>query len=555
MLEDFDYWKFLAGLGIFMFGIFLMEESIKQLAGKAFKRWIRKATKTRISAILTGIGATAVLQSSSAVSLMTLAFAGAGIMGMENAMGVVLGTNVGTTFTGWIVATLGFKVSIESLALPMIGIGGLGLIFLAKSPRFSGISKLLVGFGFLFMGLDYMKVSVEGFSSNFDISSLPEYGPLFYVLIGFILTALMQSSSATLAIILTALDAGIIPFSFGAAMVIGSNVGTTVTIMLGSIGAVPIKKQIAFSHLIFNVISGFAAFLVLPLFVFGANLIFGDDFSDVLGIALFHSFFNVLGVALFFPFIPKLVVLLQKYIPEKDSPHTKYIHTISLDMPEASLNALKHETQHLLLLVLIVFEKLVCHKIQERRLNEFDNFANDNKNQTIKVEHIKSLQKNIAVYAANIQQGELEQTDVEKLHQIIHSSLSLLQISKLIEGAFEEKESILTSENKNVRALLLELENRFNSYLHLFVVDANKQFPILNAEIPMLISQVEGDYDTFISRITKELSNKNIENKHVSSLLALNGLMTQAIRQLLMNCLALINEETEIQYKTKITAN
>lgn len=550
MLEDFDYWKFLAGLGIFMFGIFLMEESIKQLAGKAFKRWIRKATKTRISAILTGIGVTAILQSSSAVSLMTLAFAGAGIMGMENAIGVVLGTNVGTTFTGWIVATLGFKVSIESLALPMIGIGGLGLIFLAKSPRFSGISKLLVGFGFLFMGLDYMKVSVETFSSSFEISSLPNYGPLFYVVIGFMLTALMQSSSATLAIILTALDAGIIPFSFGAAMVIGSNVGTTITIMLGSIGAVPIKKQIAFSHLIFNVISGIAAFLVLPLFVFGAKLIFSEDFSDVLGIALFHSFFNVLGVILFYPFIPKFVKILQQYIPEKESPHTKYIHTISLDMPEASLNALKHETQHLLLLVLIVFEKLVCHKIQERRLKKFDSFTSENTSINAEFEYIKSLQKNVAVYAANIQQSELEQADVEKLHQIIHSSLSLLQISKLLDTAFEEKESILSSENKNVRALLLELENRFNSYLHRFVVDANNQFPILNAEIPMFISQVEGDYDAFISRITKELNNKNIENKHVSSLLALNGLMTQAIRQLLMNCHALIEDETEIQLET-----
>jgi phosphate:Na+ symporter len=333
-------------------------------------------------------------------------------------------------------------------------------------------------------------------------------------------------------------------------MVIGSNVGTTVTIMLGSIGAVPIKKQIAFSHLIFNVISGIAAFLVLPVFVFGANLIFSEDFSDVLGIALFHTFFNVLGVVLFFPFIPKFVELLQKYIPEKESPHTKYIHTISLDMPEASLNALKHETQHLLLMVLIVIEKLVCHKIQERRLKEYDSFLHENKNQNLGVEHIKSLQKNVAVYAANIQQGELEQADVEKLHQIIHSSLSLLQISKLIESAFEEKESILSSENINVRALLFELENRFNSYLHLFVVDSKHQQPYLNAEIPNLIIQVEGDYDSFISRITKELSNKNIENKHVSSLLALNGLMTQAIRQLLMNCHALINEETEIQLET-----
>lgn len=122
LMEHFDIWKFLAGLGIFMFGIFLMEESIRQLSGRAFKRIIRTATQNRLSAILTGMGATAVLQSSSAVSLMTLAFAGAGVMGMENAIGVVLGSNVGTTFTAWLVAALGFKVSMESLALPFVGI-------------------------------------------------------------------------------------------------------------------------------------------------------------------------------------------------------------------------------------------------------------------------------------------------------------------------------------------------------------------------------------------------------------------------------------------------
>ena len=134
MNEAFDIWRLLAGLGIFLFGIYLMEDSIKELAGKSFKKIIRRYTETRLSAVLSGTFSTAVLQSSSAVNLMVLAFVGAGIMSLGNAMGVILGANVGTTFTAWIVAFFGFKVSIESFALPLIALGGLGLIFFSSSP-------------------------------------------------------------------------------------------------------------------------------------------------------------------------------------------------------------------------------------------------------------------------------------------------------------------------------------------------------------------------------------------------------------------------------------
>ena len=135
MLQGFDIWRLLAGLGIFLFGMYLMEESIKKLSGRSFKRLIREYTTGKMKSIFSGIFATSVLQSSSAVSLMILAFVGAGIMSMENAIGVILGSNIGTTVTAWIVATLGFKISIESFALPLIGSGGLGLIFLGHSEK------------------------------------------------------------------------------------------------------------------------------------------------------------------------------------------------------------------------------------------------------------------------------------------------------------------------------------------------------------------------------------------------------------------------------------
>ena len=230
MVQDLTYGNYWPDWVYSCSGMFLLEESIKKLSGRAFKRLIRLYTTGKVKSIFSGLFVTAILQSSSAVSLMVLAFVGAGIMAMENAIGVILGSNIGTTVTAWIVASIGFKVNIESFALPLIGMGGLGLIFLGKSEKYSNFSKLLVGFGFLFMGLDYMKTSVEVFATNFDLTTLPNYGIVVYVLIGLLLTAIMQSSSATLAIILTTLNAGIIEFDSATAMVIGANVGTTVTV-------------------------------------------------------------------------------------------------------------------------------------------------------------------------------------------------------------------------------------------------------------------------------------------------------------------------------------
>jgi phosphate:Na+ symporter len=189
-LNATNLWELLAGLGIFLFGMLLLEEAIKNLSDRTFKKIIHRYTNGRIRSVLAGTFATAILQSSSAVSLMVLAFAGAGIMSMGNAIGVILGSNIGTTLTSWIVATVGFKLNIELLSLPFIGIGGLGLIFLGKSKRGIHFSRLLVGFGFLFMGLDYMKRSFDFLSNDFDVASLPDYGAWFYVLIGFALTAL-----------------------------------------------------------------------------------------------------------------------------------------------------------------------------------------------------------------------------------------------------------------------------------------------------------------------------------------------------------------------------
>lgn len=341
MNEHFDSWKFLAGLGIFLFGMHLLEASVKSLSGKTFRRMIRLYTNSTLRAIGSGSLVTAVLQSSSAVSLMVLAFVGAGVLSMENAIGVMMGSNIGTTFTAWIVATLGFKLKIESFAYPLIGIGGIGLIFLGSYPKLLQASKLLIGFGFLFLGLDYMKLSVEGLAQSLNLDRISGFGLWLYLLMGIVITALMQSSSASIAIVLTALNSQLINFNMGVAMVIGANVGTTITVLLGSIGSVQPKKRVGFSHLIFNVVTAVVAFLSLPALVWCIGLFFHIESNNVMGLALFHTLFNILGVVIFFPFIGLLSRFLFKLFPDHKAILTLYIDKTPSEVPDAATMALK----------------------------------------------------------------------------------------------------------------------------------------------------------------------------------------------------------------------
>lgn len=536
LLQYLDIWKLLAGLGIFMFGMFLLEEAIKQLSGRTFKRIIKKTTTGKIPSVLSGIFATAILQSSSAVSLMTLAFVGAGVMSMQNAIGVIMGTNVGTTITGWIVATLGFKLKIEIFSLPLIGIGGLGLIFLSSFPRYSGISKLLVGMGFLFMGLDYMKISVEEFTNTIDIAKFPHYGMWFYVLIGFLLTALMQSSSATLAIILTAVNAHVIFFIEGAAMVIGANIGTTITILISIIGAVQIKKQVAFSHLIFNVITGIVAFSILPLFAEFIQWMEPDN-SDVMGIAIFHTLFNILGVILFFPFINLLVKWLEYLFPDKSDEVTIFINNVSHDLPEAALKALNDETKHLLhetiRLGMMVLKINTKETSSLQHLVPIELLAKKEKyNSNEQLNQIEQLQKEITVYAANFRQNEVETEDAARLHQLIHACMMLSHVAKTLWSLKENAQELYSSSNNKASEFFehiqqIHSEFWFNIEAAIIKNQENK------TSIPdNLVQNIELQYEAFINRVASALESGAIKEKHASSLLLVNGLLTQSNRQI-----------------------
>jgi phosphate:Na+ symporter len=550
-MGGFDTWKLLAGLGIFLFGMFLMEEAIKKLAGRSFKRLIREYTSSTMKSISSGMFVTAVLQSSSAVSLMILAFVGAGIMTMESAIGVILGSNIGTTITAWIVASLGFSLKIESFALPLIGIGGLGTIFLGNSERYSNLSKLLVGFGFLFMGLDYMKGSVEAFTENFDIASIPDYGLFVYLLLGLLLTAIMQSSSATIAIILTALNARIMDFDSAAAMIIGANVGTTVTILLGAIGAVRVKKRVAFSHFTFNMITGIIAIILLPVLTFVVTKIINPEVNPLLGIALFHTVFNLIGVLVFLPFIRLFARLLNKLFPDHKTALTRYINNTTSDISDAALAAIRQEAIHLVnkvlrynLRILNIDEKLVFT----------DNVYNhsNRSNKQLSAEdlylNLKLLQSEILTFASAAQAYELNKNESLELSRYLHAARMALHSAKSIKDIkhdfdeFESADNIFLNDQYTLfRRRLIETYLKIDKML-----TGTKKVNITKAIIKLLKQLKENDQH-FVQSTSKAINSNLLSDINVSTAILVNRAFVHSSRQILLSIreLLLSNEESD----------
>ena len=269
MSEELDLWRLAAGLGLFLFGMHQLEQALTQLAGRSFKKFLRQYTAKPLRGVLAGAVTTAALQSSSVVSLIVLAFVGTGIISLASALGIVFGSNLGTTMTGWIVATIGFKLDIEALALPLITIGGFGVVWSATGTRRSGASHFVVGLGLMLMGLEFMKAGALIATTLFDPSALAGYPLIIFLLAGLLLTAIIQSSSATIMITLSALYAGAIPLDSAAAIAIGADLGTTITALLGALAGSAAKKRVAAAVVLFNVVADTIAFLSLkPLLRF-----------------------------------------------------------------------------------------------------------------------------------------------------------------------------------------------------------------------------------------------------------------------------------------------
>jgi phosphate:Na+ symporter len=328
----------LGGIGLFLLGMILLTDGLKALAGDSLRNVLARFAGGRLSSVAAGAGVTALVQSSSATTLTTIGFVSAGLLTFEQALGVIFGANLGTTSTSWLVSILGLKFSISKVALPLVGVGA--LTRLLSRDRLANLGLALAGFGLIFVGIGTLQLGMESLSTRINPGSFPDatlQGRLALVLIGVVMTLVLQSSSAAVATTLLALHAGTIDLTQAAALAVGQNVGTTVTAALGSIGANVAAKRTALGHILFNVLTGVMAFVVLAPAVYHLerlNQSIGITSPAIL-LAQFHTAFNLLGVVLFVPFTGPFARLVARLVPQRGPHLTRHLGPIVAKGPLA----------------------------------------------------------------------------------------------------------------------------------------------------------------------------------------------------------------------------
>ncbi|MBC7132166.1 MAG: Na/Pi cotransporter family protein [Roseovarius sp.] len=310
----------LGGVGLFLLGMEIMTGALRELAGRGLRQALARLTASPLRGVLTGAVATAVIQSSTAVSLITIGAVGAGLLGFVQSLGVLYGANIGTTMTGWIVMFLGIKLKLGTLALPVIFAAA--MMILLGGERIARAGRGLAGFCLLFIGLDMMQAATGGLGGWLTPEALPGDGwggRLLLMMMGAGIVALIQSSSAGMALVLVLLGAGAVNFVQAAALVIGFNLGTTATGLLASLGGGRAMRMTAMANLLFNL--GTAA-LAFPLLDLVAPVLHGTwlGADDQTALVLFHTGFNIVGAAVFVPLTPRFAALVARLVPERPVP-------------------------------------------------------------------------------------------------------------------------------------------------------------------------------------------------------------------------------------------
>lgn len=337
-----DIWQLLAGLGIFIYAMRVLESGLRGMSSGSLRRLLRRQTRTPARGALIGTVTTAFLQSSSLVSLLVVAFVGAGILPLQNALGVILGANLGTTATGWLVTAIGFKMNIASYTLAIVAIGSVGFIASKPASRYQHRFAVVLGIGLLLLGLGWMKSSMAFIADQIDPEIFRNYPLVVYFAGGVVFTALVQSSSATMVIVLSAVFADLVPLPTAAAIIVGSDLGTTSTVILGALRASNSAKRVALAHFTFNLTVDVIAVIFLTPLLALVTGVFGIV-DPMYALVCFHSLFNVLGVLVFLPLTGVFARWLERRFQHPTALGSSRLGTTSPTVPEAALRAVYDE--------------------------------------------------------------------------------------------------------------------------------------------------------------------------------------------------------------------
>jgi len=530
-----DFSTILGGIALFLIGMEYMENGFKSLSGGVLENILKKFTSNTIKAISTGFVATAVVQSSSLISIIVISFLGAELITLASAIGVIFGSNIGTTATAWLVSLFGLKIKISLYAMPML-IMGIAIPLLLKEGSYKGFASILIGLGVIFLGIGYMKEGFETLKNGIDLASyaMDGYAGIFvYVLVGAVATVVIQSSSATMALIITALATGQIEYANALALAIGANLGTTVTAVLGALKSNENGKRLAVAHFIFNMITGLIAIAFiyqLTDLVDYLSIIVGiDNDNYAMKLALFHTIFNVVGVIVVSPFIKVLVNFLEKlFIPSTIEVGTaKYIDESALTIPDIALQSLKKE--------LVRFYKsaytIIAHGINVKKSNiqsqlELDEVVSDQHSKSfIDIDqHYQLKIKNIYGQIIDFATKAQEQMNADQLEEIYKLKLASRNIVQAIKDTKHLQKNIIkygTSSNRLIQAEYIVLVKTLIEVLRELAKIENTTS---SEDVILTLSSIK----IKIKRSDKKI-NENIDN------LIRNSLITHEMATSLMN--------------------
>ena len=428
-----DTWKFLTGLGFFLYGMSQLEAVLKNMSGRPIKLFLKRHTQGLFKSIFGGAILTGIVQSSSVVSLIVLAFVESGIITFRNAMGVILGTNLGTTLGTWVIASVGFKLNLLNYTLPIIAITTIGLFLSENRKKLHNLFLVFFALGILFLGLSFMQEGALELVTHINLESFTHYNPIVFVILGFVVTTIIQSSSATVVITLTALYTGTINFPAAAAVVIGAEIGTTIKILLWGMTGSADKKRVGFGNFWYNIFTSLLAYTFLYWIIYFIEHIVKIK-DPLIKLVFFQSAVNVVAIVLFIPFLNIFSKWLEgKFISDKVNGHS-YINKNLPVLPLLATDTFHNEALNLLHKTRAFIKKsLFCERpLSQGLLENIKAFTQTDINNELEYQRIKQSEGDLLAYYLNIRKNNLEQDEAAFLLQNVSGIRQVVFAAKAI---------------------------------------------------------------------------------------------------------------------------
>ncbi len=499
-----------------------MQQVTRQIAGRSFKLFLRKHTNSLAKAIFGGTIITGIIQSSSVIILMLMSFVGAGILSFRNALGVLIGSNLGTTVDSWFIATAGFTFNLQAFSLPIIAITAIAMFFSERRKQLYDSLSFIFSLGILLLGFGFMKEGAEQLVVRFNMAAYANYNLLFILGIGFIITVLIQSSSATVAIALTALHAHALNFPAAGCIIIGSEVGTTIKFLIGSINGSLERKMLAWGDFIFNLFTAIASFLLLSWII-----IFIQDIlkikNPMIGLVFFQSFINLMSIMVFLPFMKVFSRLLEKIFANKTRGNEVGFNKDLPLVPGMALAIMYDAGREIFIRVLSFHAKIFGADAPSKEgsfLSGFKSFIRVHGTTDMDYTGIKETEGDILNYYNQLRKEDISTEHHEKINncltairETIHAAKSvhdirhdLISFQSAANNFLYGQNTALQKDWKNFDAIcrqLLEEENKvdFDSFHEKNIIGAIKQ------------------YQRFKTDIEKPLGEQKLDNIDASTLL------------------------------------